>query len=128
MKWKYVSDRIIDVEGKKTSIKVLWLERVDIMNTFRHDYTLIWGCYDMTKHIMAPRYFICNNNMYFVHIMKDCEYVVIYDKLRYVNNTCIRVALGNTLKLYANKKGLYFNYSYWINNYDKKTIRVYICE
>ena len=62
-----------------------------MINTFRHDYTLLWGFYDMTHHIMAPRYFICNGNMRFVHITKDGEYVVIYDKLRYVNNTHIAI-------------------------------------
>ncbi len=97
-----------------------------MINTFRHDYTLVWG--NNMKHIIAPRYFDLGGYRYFIHLSENCERVYIFIQLRYINNTCIMVAVGNALKLYSNKKGLYFNYSYWINNYEKKSSRIYICE
>lgn len=79
--------------------------------------------------IIAPRRFIIDNKIIYVHIVDAyCQYVQLFDHLRYVNNTCAMVAISNALKLYSNTKGLYFNYSYWVDNYTKKTIRIYLCD
>lgn len=97
------------------------------METVRHNLNLRWGFGE--EIIIAPRRFVIDDKIRYVHIVDGyCQYVQLYEHLRYINNTCVQVAKSNFLKLHSNTKGLYFNYSYWVSNSEKKTIKVYICE
>lgn len=101
------------------------------METTRHSLNLKW----CDKTVSAPRKFIVGDRTIYVHICGfDCEYVQLYDHLlfhkSYKDNyrTFVQVARANILKLHFNTKGSYFNYSYYVDEHKKKTIRVYICE
>ena len=98
----------------------------NILLTDRHNYTLYLRCYNL---VVAPRCFVINNNVYFVHITDNCESVEIFTKITYINNTSILVLFRNCLKLYSNSKGLYFNFPYYCTDYNgRKILKVYICD
>lgn len=94
------------------------------MNTYRHNYDLRFR----DSIIIAPRYFSNNDYTYFVHIHKNCRNVDIWILRNYIDCGHINVSYHSSLKLYSNTKGLYFNFSYWIDNYKKTKTRVYICD
>lgn len=97
------------------------------MHTVRHDYNLIQGG-NLSRLVSAPRYFVVDRKIYYVHVSKDCEYVNVYLNRRFITEKFVDVGHSNVLKLYSNKKGFYFNFSYWVSEDTKKTIRVYLCE
>lgn len=105
------------------------------MNTIRHNYHLQINLKFNKGPIIAPRMFcIASSNYknefktYFVHLPKNIEYVCVYCVWKSLGDNSYEVIPHNAYKLYSNTKGIYFNFSYWINNFEKKTIRVYICE
>lgn len=98
------------------------------MNTFRHNYDLRLG--NDLALVIAPRYFVINNRIYYVHICDfDCTCVEVFGMLRSLENgDKVQVYYNNCVNLHCNSKGLYFNFSYWVDNHKKKTTRIYICD
>lgn len=96
------------------------------MKTLRHNYSLVLG--DTGKKIIAPRYFLLNDNVYFVHISKDVEYVSIFIKLKSINENEIQVAPVYKLKLYTNSMGIYFNFGYMYDYDTHRIMKIYVEE
>lgn len=94
------------------------------MITFRHNFNLRYH----DKIRVAPRYFILGDFYYFIHIDKKCEYAYIYYSFGAYKDNFYNIHFHSILKLYSNTKGIYFNFSYWINYNKKTTKRIYICD
>ena len=78
------------------------------------------------KDIIAPRCFYDFSFIYYIHIAKNCDSVVLWLDITHtaLSKCKHNVVYYRTYKLYSNTKGLYFNF----RNYYNSVERVYICD